>query len=348
VDGGRERHSTRTDPPFANPTPAARQARAILMKKITAGFAARSLAGRLFHPRHWPGLLQRLRTPVVRGKAGDDAQLKLYGEILPGGFLNYGYSDSPSLPPGRMCVDDIARAQVRYGERLVDLVVHKKCRVLDSGCGLGGLIGLMLDRGLNPTALTPNRTQIRRVRATYPGVPLVEGRLEDIPVAQFRHAFGTVITSESFQYVHIEQGLDVIGQVLRPGGRWILCDYFRTAPGTHRSGHQWEEFNAALKRRGWRVVHQEDITANVLPTIAYVHMWATRFGLPVAQFAADRLKRKRPALHYLIEDLIALGHEQLQGHLDIVDPNLFTRDKKYMTLVMEREASRSAPGCSVA
>lgn len=304
--------------------------------KVTAGFAAKSIASRLFLPRHWSPLMQRLRQPKVRGKAADDAQLKLYGQVLPGGFLNYGYSDNPAIPPEKICIADIENAQLRYAERLADLILDRENRLLDSGCGMGGLTGLLLRRGFKPTALTPNRTQIRRVRTDYPDVPLIEGKLENIPLPEFRHAFGTVITSESFQYVNLAQGLAVIEQILRPGGRWILCDYFRITAAAHKSGHHWNDFTKALDQNGWRITFQEDITANVLPTIAYVHMWASRFGLPVAQFATERLERKRPALHYLLQDLITTAREQIQGHLDVVDPVIFAREKKYLTLVIER------------
>jgi hypothetical protein len=136
--------------------------------------------------------------------------------------------------------------------------------------------------------------------------------------------------------VKLAQGLAVMEQILRPGGRWILCDYFRTETGAHRSGHQWTEFTTALQANGWRIVSMEDITAHVLPTIAYVHMWGRRFGLPVAQFASERFERKRPALHYLLQDLISKAREDIQEHLDIVDPVIFARGKKYMTMVIER------------
>lgn len=308
------------------------------MDKFTAVFAAKCIFGRVLLPSNWSPLWQRLRQPKIRGKSADDAQLKLYGQLLPSGFLNYGYSQNPALPPEKMCLHDIEEAQRHYGGRLANLVVDREHRILDSGCGMGGLTGLLLQRGLKPTALTPNRTQIKNIRTVYPDVPLIEGKLEQIPLPEHRHAFGTVITSESFQYVNLAQGLAVIDQILRPGGRWILCDYFRTTTGTHRSGHDWVEFTAALQKAGWRITFQEDITAHVLPTIAFVHMWANRVGLPVAQYATERLERKRPALHYILQDLILKVREKLHGHIAIVDPTIFARDKKYLTLVIERTA----------
>lgn len=305
--------------------------------KITAGFVAKSVASRLFFPRNWPPFLRCFRSRNGAGKAADDASLKLYGQILPGGYLNYGYSEDPGIAPEKTSLHSIQQAQVRYGERLADLVKDRENRVLDAGCGMGGLVGLLLKRGLQPTALTPNRTQIRRVRGDFPNVPMIEGKLEEIPLPEFRQAFGTVITSESFQYMKLPVALDVIEKILKPGGRWILCDYFRTTSAAHKSGHLWTDFTTALDQRGWRIVSEQDITANVLPTIAFVHMFGQRFGLPVAQFATERLERKRPALHFLLQDVIGELRGLMQSQLDVVDPVIFAREKKYMTLVIERK-----------
>jgi hypothetical protein len=41
-------------------------------------------------------------------------------------------------------------------------------------------------------------------------------------------------------------------------------------------------------------------------------------------------------LHYLLADVITTAHHQLQSQLEIVAPTVFAREKKYMTLVMER------------
>ena len=66
-------------------------------------------------------------------------------------------------------------------------------------------------------------------------------------------------------------------------------------------------------------------------------MFGQRFGLPVAHFATERFARKRPALHFLLQDVIGRLQGRLQSQLDIVDPVIFAREKKYMTLVIERE-----------
>ncbi|HKW30426.1 MAG TPA: class I SAM-dependent methyltransferase, partial [Verrucomicrobiae bacterium] len=161
-------------------------------------------------PRNWGPFLQSFRRRNGNHKAADDAQLKLYSQILPGGFLNYGYHEDTSLSPEKMSLDAIQRAQTRYGERLVDLVEEATGPVLDAGCGMGGLVQLLLQRGFAPTALTPNRAQIRHMRTTFPAVPLIEGRLEQIPLDTFQSYFQTVITSESFQYMDLRSTPGII------------------------------------------------------------------------------------------------------------------------------------------
>ena len=77
-------------------------------------------------PRNWGPFLQRLRRNGSSNKAADDAQLKLYSQILPGGFLNYGYHEDTSLAPEKMSLEAIQRAQTRYGERLVDCALRRR------------------------------------------------------------------------------------------------------------------------------------------------------------------------------------------------------------------------------
>lgn len=319
---------------------AVRQFRRIHLKKITASVAVKSVARRALMPRNWGPFLQCFSRRNGNHKAADDAQLRLYSQILPGGFLNYGYHEDTSLSPEKMSLDAIQQAQTRYGERLVDLVGSATGPVLDAGCGMGGLVQLLLQRGFAPTALTPNRAQIHRMRTAFPTVPLIEGRLEQIPLDTYRGHFQTVITSESFQYMNLRSTPGVIDGILRPSGRWILCDYFRIGPTLRSSGHAWSAFTSELDRQGWRIVSAQDITPNVLPTIAYVSMWGQRLAVPLAGFLSDRLERKHPAVHFLFQDLLADLHKYMHEHLEMSDPATFARSKKYMQLVIERRSSR--------
>jgi len=296
------------------------------------------VARRAVHPRHMVELLKRLPKQTHEAKAVDDVQLRLYSEILPGDFLNYGFFDEPDIAPEKLSLYDIQRAQLRYGQLLVAQIRDRDGLVLDAGCGMGGVLNLLVDQGFSPTALTPNATQIKHVRNRHPMVPTVQGRFEDIPTEKFRGQFATVIMSESFQYMKLSAALAAMEKILAPGGRWILCDYFRVNDRARKSGHVWADFVLALEKNNWQIVSSQDITRNALPTVRYVYMWGRRVGVPVAAFALEKLRRKRPALHYLFEEVIEQSCAYLLDQLELVNPETFARDKKYMMLVIERMA----------
>jgi hypothetical protein len=84
------------------------------------------------------------------------------------------------------------------------------------------------------------------------------------------------------------------------------------------------------------VTYERDITPNVLPTLSFLNMLATRFGMPMLGFVTLRLKRKQPGLHHLFEKAI----DQLEGvaadNIALINPSVFAKDRRYMMLVMER------------
>lgn len=305
--------------------------------KPTVKSAAVKILKRVVHPTHSWQLLRRLGGRNGVGKALDDPQLKLYSEILPGGFLHYGYFDNVDVTPDLICLRDLQRAQERYAQELLRHVQDTSAPVLDAGCGMGGLIAQMLAAGMQPMALTPNEAQIEHVRSTYPGVPSFHGKFEKLPPEKYLAHFGTVIMSESFQYMRLERTLRVIGEVLRPGGRWIVCDYFRkSVEAGERSAHVWSAFQETLPAAKMKIVFEQDITPNVLPTLAYVHMLGERLATPLVNFVIAKLRKKRPALHYMLEDAIEELRAYMLDQLQIVNPERFAREKKYMLLVMER------------
>ncbi len=266
-----------------------------------------------------------------------DAQLHVYAQILPGGFLHYGYFDDPSVEPEALSLRDVERAQSRYAEIIVEQVSDRSTPVFDVGCGMGGLLKLLLEEGLSPVALTPDSVQVEYVKQKYPNVPVVESKFEQVPDGMYRNFFGTVITSESLQYMRLEESLAVLGRILRPGGRWIVTDYFRLSEGGERkSGHSWNEFLGKLHDGGWEIVYQRDITTNVLPTLAYFEMWGRRVGMPLFRFSVEKFQRKHPAFYFLLGEAVADLDAYIRDHLKLVDPALFAQEKKYMLLVIER------------
>lgn len=305
------------------------------MGRVRASAIIKEILTRTLAPSHALKWLERQRrhkgSPTVRA----NTQLNLYSRILPGDFLHYGYFDDASIAPEAVSLEAVQRAQLRYAEKILELIRTRDAPVLDVGCGMGGLLGLLRDRGYQPVGVTPDRFQIRHIADTYSGIPVHHCKFEEMPVEQARHAFGTVIHSESLQYMDPDGVFRVLREVLAPGGTWIVADYFRVGQEGERSGWPWHRFVDRLERHGYRTVHEEDITAHVLPTLAFAHLLGTRFGLPAYDFACEKLKAKSPAAHYVLEELAERGREAVLANLRVVDPDRFSRAKRYMLLALE-------------
>jgi len=291
---------------------------------------------RLIHPLHMYRLwvLQRGRKGVNR--VYDDPQLKLYHRLLPGDHLHYGYFDDPSISAVDMSLGMIYRAQERYANLLADLVVQTELPVLDVGCGMGGLLGVLNKRGLKAVGLTPDKNQAKHIKATYPN-ELLECRFEEMNSQGRAATFGSVITSESLQYLELKEAIPLVNKLLVPGGRWIACDYFREGAAVEKSGHYWDHFVKQLDEQGFQIVMQQDITPNILPTIAYAHHWTAKVMLPLVEFGEDKLKVKAPGWHYMLQEFLKGMYQKIDKNLATIDPEQFAAKKKYLLMVIERK-----------
>ncbi|MFN8286378.1 MAG: methyltransferase domain-containing protein [Chitinophagales bacterium] len=294
----------------------------------------KAILKRFLLPQHlWKVIaLQRNRKKIQR--VYDDAQLKLYHQLLPGDFLHYGYFDNAQTEPADVSLNMIYRAQERYAEKLLELVKDTQSPILDIGCGMGGMLGMMNKRGWKSTGLTPDKNQCKHIREKYPN-DLIEARFEDIDSTKYASYFGTVITSESFQYLKTDVALPLIKKILKPGGRWVACDYFRIGEAEEKSGHRWEQFLELLEANQLTLVEHTDITTNVLPTIAYVYFLATQVGLPIKEFIEGKLEVKAPGIHYALQEALPLIEEKIDKNVRTITPDIFAANKRYVLMVIE-------------
>ena len=306
------------------------------MARLRSSWIVRQILGRALLPHHIVGWIRRRRqhrrVPTVHA----NAQLKLYNRILPGDFLHYGYFDDPDTPPEKVSFDALHRAQLRYAEQITRLIEDPDAPILDVGSGMGGMLGLLSAAGHDVTGLTPDRFQVEHIGRAYPGVPILQCRFEDMPAREHRGRFGTVIHAESIQYMKRREVLPIVGEILAPGGTWIVADYFRVASGGERSGWKLAEFRRLLADAGFEVTSERDITANILPTLGFAHLLATRLGLPALDFAAGKLRAKAPALHYVLENVVEHARDAAHRGTAVIDPAVFTATKRYLLMTIRR------------
>lgn len=275
--------------------------------------------------------LQRNRKKVERVR--DDAQLKLYAEILKGDFLHYGYFDNSEIRPEDISLNQIYNAQLRYAELLLEKLDTNGKKVLDIGCGMGGLLKLLIEKGYQPTALTPDQTQVHYISEKYPSIPLHHCKFEDLDEAANKAKFDALITSESLQYLQLDLALPLLHSISTPEAKWIACDYFRIGDKAEKSGHYWDAFMEKVIAHGWQLEYEQDITPNILPTIAYVYLWGNSIGLPLYNFGIEKLKLKAPGIFYALQGVLPNIKEKIDKNLLTVNPEVFAQNKRYKLMV---------------
>jgi len=291
---------------------------------------------KILWPANWfkAYFISRQKNNVSR--AIEDPQLKLYDKILGTGFLHYAYFDNPEMPPDKISLNDIRQGQIRYAELILDQVKIKNGTVLDVGCGMGGLIAMLLQKGLTVTGLTPDRVQIDYIKTKHPLANLIKAKFQKMQTGEYHHYFDTVIHSESLQYINLEKAIENVLAILKPEGRWIVVDYFRLGEAHEKSGHHWDDFLLQLDINNLKIIYSQDITINIRPTLEYIYLWANEIGLPVFNFLIDKLKTKHPGKHFFAEDIINELDRKIRKNLDIVNPDIFTDDKKYILMSIIR------------
>lgn len=283
-----------------------------------------------------PALVHHLWAHRQRKSVWDpahDLELALYGAVFGNNFLHYGYFRDPPADPESISLAQVKQAMDDYASLLVERVRPGE-RVLDVGCGMGGLLARLDAAGAHPTGLTPNRSHAAHIRRQWPQIPLLEGTLESFDPQVRSERFDAIINSESFQYIALDAGIQRVKDFLAPAGRWIVIDYFRLLSGSrNQSGHLLADFEAAIARHGLAVRERIDVTENVVPSLAYARVLAERFALPVAHFFSEKFFLRHPLAGYLFQPTV---QEKLSGvRLDTLDPDVFRREKRYLLFTLQ-------------
>jgi SAM-dependent methyltransferase len=285
-----------------------------------------------------PALLRHLRarrTDRSVHDPADDLELALYGAMFGNDFLHYGYFPQPPADAESISFADLKRAMDDYATLLVGRVRPGE-RALDVGCGMGGLVARLDAAGARAVGVTPNAAHAAHIRARWPQIPLIESVFESIDVAAITPKFDAIVNAESFQYIDLDAGMRNARALLAPAGRWIVCDYFRlSADAKNRSGHLLADFEAALARHRLAVAERIDITENVLPTLAYGKLLATRFALPLARFACEKFFLRRPLAAHLFQPAVRAKLDAVK--LDTLDPDVFRREKRYLLFTLRAD-----------
>tara|TARA_B100000965_G_scaffold228608_1_gene191382 strand:+ start:676 stop:1563 length:888 start_codon:yes stop_codon:yes gene_type:complete len=268
-------------------------------------------------------------------KSSEDQELLFYSKIISNDMLHYGYFDNVNIESKEISLKDLEQAQMRYVEKIMNQILDNSRKILDVGCGMGGLSKILFDNGYKIESLTPDNNQKNYINNKYKDLIVHHIKFEDFSA---NDTYGTVINSESLQYINLNVAFEIIDKILDNNGRWIVTDYFRIEDsGINQSGHMHQDFLDSAKRYGWKIIYEEDITLNALPTLKFAMNFIHRFVTPLAELINEKIKYKHAWLYYYTNQLRYKMYEKSEKELAALDPEKFVKEKKYMFYVLERQ-----------
>ncbi|MGL1834673.1 class I SAM-dependent methyltransferase [Rhodocyclaceae bacterium SMB388] len=289
--------------------------------------------------------------------------LVLAQQLLGIADLHYGWWEEGEQPT----LARLREAQERYSTRLIE-VVEEYCphggRILDVGCGTGHLMEKMLQRGFHVDVVIPApwleqqvRQRLTRLGPDYESV-VFACEFEHMPESARDRPYDLVLFSESFQYVPLDDSLPMTLSLLAPGGKVVVCDFFKTehhgdgglGDRSFGGGHRLDRFYASLERYGFHLLRDDDITRFTSPSIALLDELLRNRIAPacatIDRYLSERVPMIRRLVGWLMRRRLArLRYKYLEQHRTQA---VFERYKSYRLLAFEPADTASQQPVSAA
>ena len=257
-------------------------------------------------------------------------------------WLHYGLwlpGETPSMPKLR-------EAQERYVDKLVALLPPAPASVLDIGGGTGAMAGRLHSLGYEVEMLTPSEVQVGLAREALGDTVKVHlSRLEEFSTDR---KFDVCLFSESFQYMPMSVSLPKAKAMLKPGGRVVIADCFRSENyrGDRQigGGHRFSNLPMRAEEVGFRITSDEDVTAMAAGTILLDQRVYQEVISPIVSDLGTSVRSRSAVLHWLIGTVYRLfvrktERERIADRLKAEHrtPERFMEMNTYRFLKLEQE-----------
>lgn len=188
-------------------------------------------------------------------------------------YMNYGYQYPDGNSAGLSFEDEDHpfHQSIQLYHKVASGIPLAGKDVLEVGCGRGGGSSYV-NRTFMPGTMTGVDFSARSIAFTLnrhraENISFFHGDAELLPLKD--GAYDAVINVESSHcYSSFDRFIAEVNRVLRPGGHFLLAD-FRTARGA-------ESIRRKLAAIGFTLLHEENITANVLNSMELTHDFKIR------------------------------------------------------------------------
>ena len=239
-----------------------------------------------------------------------------------------------------ICVNNLPVAQKRYSDFLISHIPAGVRRVLDVGCGAGGLASELLARGYQVEGVSPSPLLTEEAhKQAGADFKIHQGRFEDVRFAD-DDKFDLVMFSESFQYITLNRVFEEAAKRLNPGGHILICDFFKTkAPGRSviGGGHPIDKFYAALDASGLELLEDKDITRETAPNLDLVDQMGRELFMPTFKLIGYAFSSNHPWLAKIIAWKYAKKIRKIHRKYTSGERNgaSFARHKVYRLLLLK-------------
>lgn len=201
--------------------------------------------------------------------------------------LHYGYwPDDKTATP-----QNIAEAQHRHSQLIIDHIPDRVERILDVGSGSGNLAMKLMDLGYEVDCVLPSEFLAENIRKKL-------GEKGHIHVCGFEDLITTqqydlILFSESFQYVKLGLSINKIVDMLPIDGHLLICDFFKKdIPGKSPlgGGHKWKNFEKKIKSVPLTNMTDIDITEETAPTNDLLNKFITQVLEPIKSITGEYLE----------------------------------------------------------